>query len=297
MLQLVIDHLPQRVFWKDTGFKIIGCNKAVLHDAGVDRLDDIIGRTDYELAWRASADEYRKDDTDLLASGVARINYEERQIRADGGSSWLRTSKIPLTDMDGKIVALLGMYEDITERKNMEAQLRELAHYDSLTGLANRAFFYHHLTHAVAQSRRNGSSLALMYFDIDYFKTINDTYGHDIGDALLKAFAKRIGVTVREIDLFARLGGDEFALLLEDLPNMDAAEAVGYKLIEKLQSPFQLGQHTVAVSSSIGIAFFQHGMAAEELIRRADQAMYRAKRRGRNRFEFHQAPGDEAEPA
>ena len=286
MLQLVIDHIPQRVFWKDTQFAFLGCNQAFARDAGLAGPEEIVGRTDFELAWRANAELYRKDDIDTIASGQAKINYEEPQQREDGSESWLRTSKVPLSDMDGNTVALLGLYEDITDRKAMEHQLRELAHHDTLTGLANRAFFHHHLELAVSKSRRDGSLLALMYFDIDHFKDINDSFGHDTGDALLKAFATRVGETVREADVFARLGGDEFALLLENLPNPAAAERVGNKLVAAMQAPYQLGERAVTVGSSIGVAFFQRGMRADELIRRADQAMYAAKRGGRNRFEI-----------
>ncbi|HEU4373475.1 MAG TPA: diguanylate cyclase, partial [Telluria sp.] len=283
MLQLVIDHIPQRVFWKDTQFAFLGCNQAFARDAGLASPADIVGRTDFDLPWRAEAQLYRDGDIATIASGQARINYEEPQHRADGSESWLRTSKIPLSDMDGNTVALLGLYEDITDRKAMEHQLRELAHHDALTGLANRAFFHHHLELAVAKSRRDSSLMALMYFDIDHFKAINDSFGHDTGDALLKAFAKRVGDTVREADVFARLGGDEFALLLENLPTPAAAERVGNKLVAAMQAPYRLGERTVTVSSSIGVAFFQRGMRADELIRRADQAMYAAKRGGRNR--------------
>ena len=285
MLQLVIDHIPHRVFWKDPQLVFLGCNQAFCRDAGLAHPDEIIGRTDFDLVWKAEAQQYRDDDFDTLACGQAKINYEEPQHRADGSVSWLRTSKIPLTDNQGNTVALLGLYEDITARKAMEHQLRAMAHHDNLTGLANRAFFYQHVAQAVAKVRRQGSQLALMYFDIDHFKRINDTYGHDAGDQLLKAFSQRVIATVREMDVFARLGGDEFALLLQDLHDGEAAEKVAQKLVEAMQAPFQIGVHTLLVTTSIGVAFFQQGSHADDVIKRADQAMYRAKRGGRNRFE------------
>ena len=286
MLQLVIDNIPQRVFWKDTNFAFLGCNKAVATDAGLAHPDDIIGRTDFELAWSENAQQYRQDDVETLRTGIAKVNYEEPQDRDDGTSSWLRTSKIPLTDMEGNTIALLGVYEDISERKKMEHKLRELAHYDTLTGLTNRAFFLSLLERAVSNRRRRHAPLALMYFDIDHFKEINDSYGHEAGDALLRAFSKRVSDTVRDPDIFARLGGDEFALMLEDLPDQAAAEAIGAKLVAAVRRPFRLGERSVVVSTSIGIAFFEAGMVPEDLIRRADQAMYSAKRAGRDRFEI-----------
>ncbi|MES2759335.1 MAG: diguanylate cyclase [Pseudomonadota bacterium] len=285
MLQMVINHIPQRVFWKDTNFAFLGCNDAFAADAGLAHRDQIVGRTDYNLAWAASADAYRKDDIETLAGGVAKINYEEQQRRQDGSVSWLRTSKIPLADMGGDTVALLCLYEDITERKRLETQLLEMAHHDGLTGLANRAFFHHQLELAASRSRRHGGLLTLMYLDIDHFKAVNDSMGHAVGDALLVAFAQRAGTALRETDVFARLGGDEFALLLADLPGRAAAESVAAKLVLAMQAPFELGEHTVAVSSSIGVAFFQPAMECGELLQRADQAMYDAKRGGRNRFQ------------
>lgn len=294
MLQLVIDNIPQRVFWKDTNFTYLGCNKAAAEDAGVANPAEMIGRTDFDLSWSASAPLYRRDDIETLRSGTARINYEERQEREDGSSSWLRTSKIPLTDMEGNTIALLGLYEDITDRKKMENKLRELAHYDTLTGLVNRAFFLNQLERAISDRRHRRMPLALMYFDIDHFKHINDTYGHDTGDVLLRAFAERVMDTIREVDVFARLGGDEFALILEDLPNPEDAERLASKLVHAVRCPFEIGDRSLAVTTSIGITYLEPGMRADELIRRADQAMYSAKRAGRDRFQTasHAAPAD-----
>ena len=285
MLQLVIDHLPQRVFWKDTDLRFLGCNEALCRDAGLTHPDQIVGKTDFELAWRANAEAYRSDDRATLASNVAKINYEEPQHREDGSQSWLRTSKIPLTDINGRTVAVLGMYEDITDRKMMERRLQEMAHSDSLTGLANRAAFHHQLEHTSARARRNGANFALLYLDLDKFKAVNDTHGHEIGDRLLKAFAQRIKGVLRETDIVARLGGDEFALTLEDLEDRRAAHAVAAKLVAAMQAPFGFDGIEITVGTSIGVAFSAPHISAQELVRRADQAMYRAKHGGRNRFE------------
>lgn len=176
------------------------------------------------------------------------------------------------------------MYEDITLRKQMESQLREMAHYDGLTKLANRAFFYQHLEQAISRIRRKGGMFALMYFDIDHFKSVNDSYGHDVGDALLMAFSARIKATVRDMDLVARLGGDEFALLLDDISDRAAAEGVASKLVDAMHPPFVVGELSLSVSTSIGVAFYVRGMSADDIIRRADGAMYLAKRGGRDRY-------------
>ncbi|WP_379787675.1 sensor domain-containing diguanylate cyclase [Massilia agrisoli] len=293
MLQLVIDHIPQRVFWKNTKLEYLGCNKAFCHDAGLEQPEQIIGKNDFDLAWRASAELYRADDAATLRSGHARINYEEPQYRNDGSVSWLRTSKIPLTNIDGETVALLGVYEDITERKQMESQLRELAHYDGLTKLANRTFFYQHLEQAISRIKRKGGMFALMYFDIDHFKSVNDTHGHDVGDALLTAFSARIKATVRDMDLVARLGGDEFALLLDDISDRAGAEYVAGKLVNAMHPAFEVGELRLKVSTSIGVAYYARGMSADDIIRRADGAMYIAKRGGRDRYAVDAEPNIE----
>jgi diguanylate cyclase (GGDEF)-like protein/PAS domain S-box-containing protein len=284
MLKLVIDHIPQRVFWKDTELNYLGCNQAFCRDAGLEQPEEIIGKNDFELAWRANAEAYRRDDLETMRLSQARINYEEVQQRDDGSESWLRTSKIPLSDMDGRTVGLLGLYEDITERKLLERQLRELAHYDSLTGLANRTFFYHHLERVTSRIQRRRMLAALLYLDLDKFKSINDTHGHDMGDAVLKAFAQRLKSHLRDSALAVRLGGDEFAVLLEDLPDRAAAECVARKLVASMQAPLLAGKTEILSGTSIGIAFLGTGMAGDEVVRRADQAMYRAKREGRNRY-------------
>jgi diguanylate cyclase (GGDEF)-like protein/PAS domain S-box-containing protein len=289
MLQLVINHIPQRVFWKNTELVYLGCNNAFCKDAGLDHPEQVIGKTDLELAWRADARLYQQGDLELINSGTSKINYEEPQHRGDD-TGWLRTSKIPISDMSGKTVAVLGLYEDITERKALEQKLESMAHYDSLTGLANRAFFYGHVGHAVLRSRRHNLSLALMYLDLDKFKRVNDTYGHATGDALLKAFAARIKGAVRGMDIVGRLGGDEFAIVLEDLPNQKAAESVAKKIIDEMQTAFQLSSVSLHIGTSIGIAFLDDGMTATELIGKADEAMYRAKQSGRNRFEMADQP-------
>ncbi|MGZ5234012.1 MAG: diguanylate cyclase domain-containing protein [Burkholderiales bacterium] len=287
MLKLVIDHIPQRVFWKDAQLTYLGCNETFSRDAGLERPEDIVGKNDFELIWHASAESYQKDDIETLRSNQPKINFEERQLRDDGSESWLRTSKIPLHDMDGHTVALLGLYEDITERKLLERQLQQLAHYDSLTGLANRPFFYHHLELVTSRVKRRHQVAALLYLDLDQFKAINDTYGHDAGDEVLKAFAQRIKAVVRDIDLVVRLGGDEFAVLLEDLPDRTAGETVARKLVIAMRAPFKLGLVEVAAGTSVGIAFLEPDMPGDEAVRRADQAMYRAKRGGRNRHEVY----------
>ena len=283
MLQLVIDNIPQRVFWKDTELYFLGGNKAFCADAQLVDPRQLIGKTDSDFAWKEEAEAYRQDDLRTIHSGVARINYEEAQHRADGSVGWLRTSKIPLTDAQGLTVGVLGMYEDITERKQLDQRLEHMALYDSLTGLPNRAHFLARLEQALDKAKWQGTLVGLMYFDIDKFKRINDTWGHDVGDEVIVTFAARVKNAIRESDVVGRLGGDEFCLLVE-LPNRQAAPRLAAKLIDAMRPLMQAGAATLEVGTSIGIAFHAPGTTADELIRRADQAMYLAKQAGGNQF-------------
>jgi diguanylate cyclase (GGDEF)-like protein len=218
-----------------------------------------------------------------MDSGMARHNDQWSHRAADGSTRWLEVSKMPLTDDSGAVVGLLGVAHDITERKQMEAELTRRANHDSLTGLPNRSFFYAELQQAIKRAPRQGQ-LAVLYFDIDHFKRINDTWGHDAGDEVIRIFGRRVRATLREADFVARLGGDEFVVIVEGLALRADAAQVAEKLVAAMQAPFPVGERGHAVSTSIGIAFLEEGMAADQLIKAADDAMYEAKRAGRNCF-------------
>jgi diguanylate cyclase (GGDEF)-like protein len=187
----------------------------------------------------------------------------------------------------GLLSAALGQHLEIERRRQLEEELSQTARHDPLTGLPNRRLFMDRLEQALARRARNPvSGLALMYFDIDHFKSINDTLGHAAGDTLLKAFVTRVKSLVRAVDTFARLGADEFALLIDDIGGSMAAEAIAEKILTVTQDQFELEGKSVRVSTSIGVVALAAGEAAEadELMQRADAAMYEAKRAGRNAF-------------
>jgi len=174
------------------------------------------------------------------------------------------------------------------ERKSAESRLTYLAHYDSLTGLANRALFDDNLRQALARSRRKEALLGLLFIDLDRFKMINDTLGHDAGDELLRNVAQRIKNVIREGDFAARLGGDEFTVIIEGITAISNAGIVAQKILQAMAAPFTLNGKKVIVSSSIGVATYPTaGNSNEELIKNADIAMYRAKNRGRNNYQIY----------
>ncbi|HTE13621.1 MAG TPA: GGDEF domain-containing protein, partial [Burkholderiales bacterium] len=160
-------------------------------------------------------------------------------------------------------------------------------HHDALTGLPNRSLFRDRLERAMAHTQRHQSIMAVMYLDIDKFKSINDTLGHAMGDALLKAFARRLESCVRSVDTVARLGGDEFAVILEQISEHDAGCRIAEKIVADMRPEFTLEHHTLSITTSLGIAFHQHAeeISADDLVKKADRALYAAKGAGRNNYQ------------
>lgn len=179
------------------------------------------------------------------------------------------------------------VFTDITAQKVAEDELRYMANYDALTGLPNRALLMDRIQHGIEQARRQHRSLALCFIDLDKFKQINDSLGHDIGDLMLKEVARRLKLTLRDSDTVARLGGDEFVVILEGYKTNDNISHVARKMLAVISEPMQLGSENVGVSPSIGIAMFpDDAQNGNELMKHADVAMYHAKEAGRNNFQF-----------
>lgn len=211
------------------------------------------------------------------------VSFQSRIRRTDGSEYDFAVILIPLQS-HGAVGSVLCIAENITQRKRLEEKLFHQANYDTLTGVPNRAFFYPQLNLALARCRRNSGKLALMYLDIDEFKTINDTYGHDIGDAVIRMFAARVRTAVRASDLLARLGGDEFILMVEDFDTTDGLKALAEKLVQLMEAPFVIDNLQLPVRTSIGVSCARATASADDLVRQADRAMYNAKRAGRNRI-------------
>lgn len=205
---------------------------------------------------------------------------------------------LPVRDEFGRVVRIEGVTQDVTEREQAQRRIRFLAYHDSLTGLANRQMFREMLDHTLARSQRTGSRCALLYLDLDRLKRINDSYGHTLGDQILREVASRLTASIRSADLVAhddslheevvaRLGGDEFTVLLTDLSRAEDAARVAARICAELGQPLQLAHVELVVTASIGIAIFpDNGADPETLLRHADMAMYAAKQRGRNTYEF-----------
>jgi diguanylate cyclase (GGDEF)-like protein/PAS domain S-box-containing protein len=206
-------------------------------------------------------------------------------VERGGSKHYYNAAYIPQFDEDGQVVGVCSMINDITDLKKVELQLIKLARVDALTGLPNRVQFDDTLKKAIARSHRSGMAMALMYLDIDHFKTINDTYGHQAGDEALIEFSRRLSVSIRKTDHVARLSGDEFVIILEEMKSEGEAEIVAHKVIQAMEVAFSLAGTPYQVTTSIGIAILREDDSdPQTLLRRADQALYRAKKSGRNAF-------------
>lgn len=207
----------------------------------------------------------------------------ERDYPDRPGAPHMAVSYIPLRLDDGRIDGFIGVAQDITEHREEQERLQQLAQRDTLTGLLNRAGFEQQMEQALLAGE--GAGLALLYIDLDRFKAVNDTHGHPVGDSLLHAFGQRLGRLVRPSDAVARLGGDEFALLLAGLPERSNAQRVADKVIAAAQTPFELGGLLLTIGASVGIAYgADPDTGWRELLARADAMLYRAKQGGRGRY-------------
>jgi diguanylate cyclase (GGDEF)-like protein/PAS domain S-box-containing protein len=287
MLQTLLNTIPQRVFWKDRNCSYVGCNRAFATDAGLNDPAEIIGKSDFDLVWSETAEVYRTDDKLVMEQGSAKLGYEEIQDRPDGGRVWLRTSKLPLSDREGKVTGVIGTYEDITDRKVAEDRVQYLAYYDALTGLPNRALLQDRLAKALASARRRKDRVALLFLDLDRFKDINDSLGHSVGDLLLQEVAERLKKWSREQDTVARVGGDEFVIVLTAAKDGADAAVAAERLVHAMSAAIVVQGRTLSVGCSLGISIFpEHGADSETLIKNADAAMYCAKENGGHNFKF-----------
>ncbi|TAN71351.1 MAG: EAL domain-containing protein [Methylobacter sp.] len=265
---------------------ILRVNQAFVRVTGYS-VEEVVGKTPALLkSGRQDAEFYQAMWESLSNDGHWQGEIWNRRKNGEVYPEWLNITAV--TDERGRVTNYVASFSDITERKTAEYEIQHLAFYDPLTQLPNRRLLQERLKHGIDVERREGKQLALLMLDLDRFKAVNDSLGHQAGDALLQQVATRITSRLREVDMVARLGGDEFIVLLEDISHPDDAARVAEEIIASLSKPFQLIQSDdVRIGASIGIGLYpQHGDSAEILLDHADAALYHAKDQGRGCFAY-----------
>lgn len=275
----------------DGSARIVAANPAFTEITGY-ALDDVLGRTPALLSsGRQDEAYYRGMWSTLATEGQWRGEIWNRRRDGEVFPEWLSITAV--RDQAGLASHYIGIFSDITERKAAEARIHHLAHHDALTCLPNRLLLQDRLEQAILQARRKRRQAAVMFIDLDRFKLINDSLGHEVGDRLLKQVALRCVDAVRDTDTVARLGGDEFVVVLPEVADAQEAALVARKLVAALGAAYRLDSHELTVTASIGIALYpDDGATASILLRNADAAMYGSKEGGRNHYRFYSSDLD-----
>ncbi|HSU77286.1 MAG TPA: EAL domain-containing protein [Burkholderiales bacterium] len=299
-LRLIANNVPALISYVDREQRYRFSNRTY---------DDWFGIAHERMHGRTIAEIFGDDAYGRMRPGIERVlagaTVQFELAHGEGGRRRaLQVSCVPHLGTDGEVLGFYMLANDVTQLKRAQEDLRYaatqlqhdarrlefLAHHDTLTQLPNRAMFSERAREAVAHARRHQKTAALLFIDLDNFKTVNDTLGHDVGDALLKIISSRLKASVRGDDFIARIGGDEFCVLLQDIADPREAAAVAQKLLQELGKTYRIGDYQVNSGASIGIACVpQDGEDVATLLRLADLAMYRAKDLGRNGYQFFSA--------
>lgn len=283
---LVFENTHEGILITDSDHKITRVNEMFTKITGY-TFDDVKGKNpNFLKSGEHKKDFYKELWTKLLKDGFW---YGELNNRRKNGEYFTSLQSITaITDENCKVSGYVSVFSDITDRKNYENNLSYLASHDNLTSLPNRTHFNDGLEQAIHVAKRNKSKLAILFLDLNKFKNINDTFGHEIGDYLLKEVAKRFKNSLREEDTVARLGGDEFAIIINELKDNNDLIKISEKIIKKLKEPLSINNHKLIPSTSIGISIYpDHAKNGETLLKYADQAMYIAKKKGSDKYEIY----------
>ncbi len=287
-LSTAIEQTADSILITDASGVIEYVNAAFERVTGFTRAETVGRKPNLVKSGHMSNDFYRRLWETILRGEVFRDIFINR--RKDGTIYYEEKTITPLKDPLGQITHFVSTGKDISERMRFEERLHYLAHHDLLTGLPNRALLLDRLHQALARAHWNRRTLAVLFLDLDRFKNINDTLGHDLGDRLLQALAGRLSGCVRDGDTVSRLGGDEIAILLEDVAHTDDIANVARKILTAFDRPFSVNGHELFIAASIGISVYPHdGEDATTLLKHADIAMYRAKQQGGGQYTFFSA--------
>jgi diguanylate cyclase (GGDEF)-like protein/PAS domain S-box-containing protein len=282
LLQSVMDYSPALISIKDLEGRFILADHQWLELMDLSE-EDVIGHTDFEFYPEDLAHRFKAEDRKTLELGD--VLKKEETVPMAGVVHTFSVYNFPLFDESGHPFALCNISTDITERKQAEDKIRHLANHDELTGLPTLRLGKDRLLSAIALARRNKSSVALLFLDLDGFKAVNDGMGHKAGDQVLKEVAKRLTHSIRDTDTVARIGGDEFVIILTQVGDNTAPAKIAKKVIDALAMCIEIDDQDVYIGTSIGIALYPiHGETSDELIKKADEAMYMVKHKGKNNY-------------
>ena len=293
LLGVAFQHSGEAILISDRENKIVTVNPSFTELTGYTLAESVGKNPGFLSAGRNSPEDYLQMWQGIHSKGFWQGEIWDR--RKDGGvyPKWISISVIP--DDNGEVRYYIAHFTDISAERASEEKLHHMAHHDSLTGLPNRLSLAGRVDQALAQARRDGGRVALLFIDLDRFKSVNDTLGHHIGDQLLIEVARRLHDSVRDSDVVARLGGDEFVIMLTGIEHTTAIGTIAEKIVYTVGTPYLIDGHDVYTSPSIGISIFPtDGDSSVALLKNADAAMYHAKSAGRNNFQFFDAKMNEA---
>ena len=283
----IIEEIEEGYYEVDLAGNFTFVNDATCRQFGRSR-EELIGLNYRDYVPKEDVKSIYKAWNGVFRTGEPVQAFPFTAIRKDRTQVFLENSISPLRNKLGKIIGFRSVSRDVTERKQFEQKLADMATHDSLTGLPNRTLLSDRLTMGLALSRRSGNRMAVMMLDLDKFKVINDTMGHDVGDQLLKSVGERLTNVTRRSDTVARMGGDEFVLVLPQIAQPTNAANLAQRILDVFREPFIFSGYKLSVTTSVGIAVYpDDGKEVEELLKNADTAMYWAKEQGRDAYKFY----------
>jgi diguanylate cyclase (GGDEF)-like protein/PAS domain S-box-containing protein len=281
----------ERVYFKDEQSRFLLVSAGWIAAAAPGHsLEEILGKTDFDFFSEEHAAAAFEDEQRIIRTGEPIVGKLERETFHNGTSPWVSTTKMPLRDENGRIIGTFGISRDVTAQVRAENALAYQVLHDPVTGLANRVALMDRLSQALVALERQPSRLALLYVDLDHFKLVNDSFGHDAGDQLLAEVGHRLSLLSRHVDTVARLGGDEFVVLCGALRDDDDVGLIADRIVRGMHAPYVEDGHDLSVTCSVGVVVTNDPLSEpEQLIRDADEAMYGAKQTGRDHYRVFDA--------